>query len=154
MGGIFILFLKLIDYILFMENELGEINRKIVEMGYKSFNDAFSKFKDFNKFYDFVENCLKEGKLKVLNGKFNITDFEDFDIHSSLWENSKKIIMKQMTPKDVKFNMAIMFAYNLDNEIVKGTIKCDTFYFETIKKELIQKEMFEDIEKLNKILKQ
>ena len=134
-----------------MNDELRKVNEKIVEMGYKSFRDACGNFKDFNKFDDFIENCLKKGKQKVMSENSTI-DFEHFDINQSLWEICKKGIMKQMEPKDVKLNMAKMFAYNLENERVIASIKSDEFWYKHIKEELIKEEMFEDIKRLEKIL--
>jgi len=135
-----------------MENELEKVNNKVVEMAYKSLREVFVKFEDFNKFDDFIESCLKQGKNKVLSNIFSIKDYNEFDIHKSLWENTKNVIIKQMQPKNVKLNMAIMFAYNLNDKIVINSIKNDEFVLETIKKELIDNELFEELVKLKEIL--
>lgn len=135
-----------------MKNELDEIKEKIIDIRRETFIEGFSTFKGFNKFDDFVENCLKNGIEQLLNNEiFFIECFKKFDLNKTLLENYKKVISDKMYPQDVKLNMAKMFAYNLDNEIVKGTIRCDAFCFETIKKELVESELFEQIEKLNNI---
>ena len=135
-----------------MKNELDKIKEKIIEIRKETFIDGFSKFKNFNKFDDFVENCLKECIDLLLSDKIILLeDFKEFDLNKTLLENYKKVISDKMYLQDMKLNMAKMFAYNLDNEIVKCTIKCDTFCFETIKKELVESELFEQIEKLNNI---
>jgi ribosomal protein S17E len=135
-----------------MNDELKKVNQKLVEMNKKNFAESFEQFKDFNNFDDFVENSTQEGNKKLC-GELTSEEFETFDINKSLLENMKNIILKQTKPnlENVKLNMAKMFAYNLDKEVVKNTIKCDTFCFETIKKELIESELFEQIEKLNNI---
>ena len=135
-----------------MKNKLEKVNNKIVEMAYESLRESFAKFEDFYKFDDFIENCLKQGKNKVLSNIFSIKDYNEFDIHKSLWENTKNVVIKQMQPKNVKLNMAIMFAYNLNDKIVINSIKNDEFVSETIKKEFIDNELFEELVKLKEIL--
>ena len=135
-----------------MKKQLDEIKEKIIEIRRETFIEGFSKFKNFNKFDNFVENCLKNCIEQLSNGKiFFIEDFKEFDLNKTLLENYKKVISDKMYPQDMELNMAKMFAYNLDSEIVKSTIKCDIFCFETIKEELIENELFEEVEQLNNI---
>jgi len=144
-----------IKLIKIMNDELKKLNQKLVEMNKKSFAESFEQFKKFNNFDDFVENSTRKGNKKLCS-KLTSEELETFDINKSLWENMKNIMLKQSRPnfEDVKLNMAIMFAYNLDNERVVASIKSDKFWYEKIKEELIQKEMFEDIVKLEKIKQQ
>lgn len=136
-----------------MDNELKNLTNQLVEMNRKSFVESFSQFKNFNRFNDFVDNCTKEGNIR-LSSPFSEDDLKAFDINKSLWENLKEITLKQAQPKfdDVKLNLAIMFAYNLGNERVIATIKSDSFYYETAKKELIKNQLFEQVAELNNIL--
>ena len=134
----------------FMEDDL---KKEIIEMRYQTFREGFCKFKDFNKFDVFVERCLKNGINQLLNDEIvAIKDFVKFDINKTLLQNYKKTISEKMHPQDVKLNIAKMFAFNLDNEIVKDLIKEDKYCLEIIKKELVDNELFEQCEKINKML--
>jgi len=136
-----------------MKDELEIVKKEIIEMRYQTFREGFCKFKDFNKFDVFVERCLKNGINQLLNDEIvAIKDFVKFDINKTLLQNYKKTISEKMHPQDVKLNIAKMFAFNLDSEIVKDLIKEDKYCLEIIKKELVDNELFEQCEKINNIL--
>lgn len=131
---------------------LEEIFQQWVESNKKSFVSAFEKYKNFKNFDNFVESSTKEGNENIRK-KLTLEDFQKFDINKTLWENFRDIMLKQCEPnlETTKFNMAVMFAYNLEEEIAVDSIKDDDFWYNIIKQELIQKEMYEDLGKLEKI---
>jgi hypothetical protein len=133
-------------------SELEDALHYLVEINRRGFMKAFEKFKDFNKFDDFVNNCTKEGN-KQLCDPLILMQFKKFDINKTLKQNMDDIFFEEIKLDFdcVKLNMAKMFAYNLDNEIVKGAIRRDISAFEMIKKELLENELFEEVEKLNVI---
>ncbi len=133
-------------------SELEDALQHLIEINRRGFTKAFEKFKDFKNFDVFVNNCTEEGNRKLCN-PLTLVQFKKFDIDKTLKQNMDDIFFEEVKLDFdcVKLNMAKMFAYNLDNEIVKGAIRRDISAFEMIKKELLENELFEEVEKLNVI---
>ena len=131
---------------------LEEIFQQWVESNKKSFVSAFEKYKNFKNFDDFVESSTKEGNENIRK-QLTLEDFKKFDLNKTLWENLRDITVKQceLDLETVKFNIAVMLAYNLEEEIAVNSIKDGDFWYNIIKQELLQKEMYEDLGKVEKI---
>jgi len=134
-------------------NELEKIQQKLVDCNKKSFEEAFKKYKDFNRFDEFVEESTKEGNRKICN-PLTLKEIVEFDVNKTMWENVREAMIKQCEPnlEDTKFNMAIMFCHNLENEIVIDYIKRDSSLYDIMREELIKEERFEDIGNIKKYL--